>query len=545
MTEAAAVTNLGPAFLYKSKITSFNELQYFTGLTSIGNSAFINCSSLTSITIPNSVTSIGNEAFSGCSSLAPITIPNSVTSIGDKAFSGCSSLTTITIPNSVTSIGDYAFDDCSGLTSVTIPNSVTSIGFAVFSFCSNLTSIIVDSENTTYDSRDNSNAIIETSSNTLIAGCNSTVIPNSVTSIGEGALYGCSKLTAITIPNSVTSIGAYAFSYCASLTSITIPNGVTSIEEGTFIACSSLTSVTIPNSVTSIGEQAFNNCKSLTSVTIPNSVTSIGKMAFNYCSSLTSVTVENPTPVSIEEKTFYNRTNATLYVPAGSKDAYMAADYWKEFKFIIEIDNRSEQSLSYSELPDMTYGDAVYALPQKTTQGLTITWTSGNTNVATISGNNLTIVGAGTATITATASGNEDYKPFTKEFTLTVAKAPLKITANDCERHVGEENPVFTLTYEGFVNGDDETCLTTQPTVTTTATETSPIGNYPIVVSGASSPNYDITYVNGTLTVLEETGITEVNAAEDDAPAYNLQGIRVKTNTRGIVIKNGKKYVNK
>ena len=237
--------------------------------------------------------SIGEDAFSGCNSLASVTIGNSVTSIGDGAFSGCTGLTSITIPNSVTSIGGSAFCDCSSLTSVTIPNSVTSIKHNAFSGCTGLTSISVEQENPIYDSRDNCNAIIETATNELIAGCQNTAIPNSVTSIEMYAFYGCTGLTSVTIPNSVTSIEYMAFGKCTGLTSITIPNSVTRIGDYAFRYCSSLASITIPNSVTSVGTGAFQGCSSLTSVTIGNSVTIIGSYAFSDCSSLTSVTIGN------------------------------------------------------------------------------------------------------------------------------------------------------------------------------------------------------------------------------------------------------------
>lgn len=228
------------------------DAKIVSGITYKGNTyevleikeyAFSGCRNLTSITIPNSVTSIGNYAFKDCKSLKSITIPNGVTSIGDYAFDGCTNISTVeyrcpsvekwfysakeTITNviigdEVVTIGNEAFDGFTGLTSITIPNSVTSIGYSAFSGCSGLEKIVVDQGNTVYDSRDKCNAIIETESNTIIAGCKNTIIPNSVTSI-VSAFSGCTGLTSITIPNSVTRIGVSAFSGCTSLTYVTIP----------------------------------------------------------------------------------------------------------------------------------------------------------------------------------------------------------------------------------------------------------------------------------------------------------------------------------
>ena len=290
--------------------TNLTSVTIGDSVTSIGNQAFSGCNGLTSVTIPNSVTSIGVGAFAGCNGLTSVTIGNSVTSIGVSAFAGCSGLTSVTIPNSVTSIGVGAFSGCSSLTSVTIGNSVTSIGNQAFSGCSSLTSIVVSNDNTYYDSRNNCNAIVETSTNTLITGCQNTVIPNSVTSIGERAFYNCSVLTSVTIPNSVTSIWNSAFYGCSGLTSVTIPNSVASIGGSAFQGCSGLTSVTIGNSVTSIGGSAFEGCSGLTSVTIPNSVTSIGNQAFYNCSSLTSVAIPNSV-TSIGNQAFYNCSDLT------------------------------------------------------------------------------------------------------------------------------------------------------------------------------------------------------------------------------------------
>ena len=272
-----------PAFVYRG------ELSYT--VTSIGKYAFYCCYALTSVTIPSSVTSIDGYAFYGCSALASVTIPNTVTYIDERAFAGCSALTSVNIPSSVMGIGPCAFLDCSSLTSVTIPSSVTAIGNEAFMGCSSLTNIYVDSGNGRYDSRGNCNAIIETATNTLLFGCKNT-----------------------TIPSSVTIIGNYAFWYC-----------------------SGLTSVTIPSSVIYIGHFAFDGCSDLTSVTIPSSVRGIDIGAFQGCSGLTSVTVDLETPLVISPNTFNNCYNATLYVPVGSKAAYQAADYWKEFREIEEI----------------------------------------------------------------------------------------------------------------------------------------------------------------------------------------------------------------
>ena len=272
-----------PFYKIRTQITSF---EFGDSIEHIPSHICYGMSNLTSITIPDSVTSIGEKAFSGCSGFTSITVDGNNTvydsrdncnaiieTSSNKLIAGCK--TTI-IPDSVTSIDNYAFYDCMGLTSITIPNSVTSIGNSVFERCSELTSIIVNENNTVYDSRNNCNAIIKTAINTLMYGCKTTIIPDSITSIGNRAFYQCSGLTSITIPNSVTSIGENAFYDCDGLTSIEIPNSVISIGYRAFYGCDGLTSIIIPDSVISINTSAFSSCVGLTSVVIGNSVNTIG-----------------------------------------------------------------------------------------------------------------------------------------------------------------------------------------------------------------------------------------------------------------------------
>ncbi len=219
LTLPNSVTSIGDCAFYGC--SGLTELTLPNIVTSIGDCAFYGCSGLTELTLPNSVRSIGDGAFSGCSGLTELTLPNIVTSIGDCAFYGCSGLTELTLPNIVTSIGDCAFYGCSGLTELILPNSVRSIGDIAFTYCSGLEKITVESGNSCYDSRDNCNSIIDTEFNTLIVGCKNSVIPNSVTSIGYYAFYGCSGLTELTLPDSVASIGDGAFICCSDLEKIT------------------------------------------------------------------------------------------------------------------------------------------------------------------------------------------------------------------------------------------------------------------------------------------------------------------------------------
>ncbi len=346
------------------------------GVLSISYS-FYNCTSLTSVTIPDSVTSIGASAFYGCTSLASITIPDSIERIGDEAFYNCTSLTSIIIPDSVTSIGDSAFSGCTSLTSVPIPDSVTSIGYSAFFDCTSLTSV---------------------------------TIGNGVTRIGDYAFYGCTSLASVTIGNGVTSIGDDAFGACHNLeavyitdlsawckidfytdgddwgdyysfnsnplccannlylngellTDIAIPDGVTSISDMTFYNCTSLTSVTIPDSVVDINNYAFAGCSNLTSIEISAGVTSIDYNAFYNCPSLTSITVDsaNETFSSVDGVLFNKEKTSLEQYPSGKTNSiYVIPDG------VIYIDDEAFKgctSLTSVTIPDSIkiIGDSAFS----------------------------------------------------------------------------------------------------------------------------------------------------------------------------------------
>ena len=280
---ATAIGN--SAFSGCSGVTS---LSLPTTLTTIGGAAFSRCYGLTQVVIPESVTTLGHSAFYGCRSLTAITLPAALTAINYSTFMNCAALTGIELPSTLTSIGYDAFNGCAGLTALTIPAPVTNIEERAFDDCSSLTSIQVESGNTVFDSRGGCNAIIKTAGNVLQLGCMNTVVPATVTAIGDHAFYNCGGLTAVSLPEGLKSIGSHA----------------------------------------------FYNCKGLTEVTLPATVDTVRTDAF-YCAGLTAVTCLADVPPVTYSRTFMTCYDATLRVPQSSVDDYKSAEYWREFSRIM------------------------------------------------------------------------------------------------------------------------------------------------------------------------------------------------------------------
>ncbi len=305
--------------LLKCENKDIREYTVRGGTKVICDNAFYGCWGLKNAIIPNSVTEIGRMAFYQCAELKEVTIGNGVTKIGDWAFNGCTGLTKFEVAESneyfcavdgvlyskdMTTL--IQFPIASSITFYTIPNGVKTIGPDAFEGCTQLKKL---------------------------------TIPESVTTIGDSAFSGCIDLTEVAIYEGVTSISDFAFYGCTGLTNLTIPNSATEVGASAFSGCTGLTELTIPEGVTSIGDSAFSGSAGLTKVTIGNSVTEIGYNAFGRCKSLTKVISLNAKPPICGRFAFYNVPVdiCTLYVPAGSAEAYSIADIWRNLTNIAEI----------------------------------------------------------------------------------------------------------------------------------------------------------------------------------------------------------------
>lgn len=375
------------------------------------------------------VVSIGEGSFLDCVGLTSVTIPNTVTSIEEAAFIRCESLTTVSIPSSVVKINRLAFSGCTGLNRVNI-SSLESWCKIDFGNDDENSNPLWYAHNLYLNGMLVTNLVIPTTITEIkpytFLGCNSTsiTIPNSVTSIGEGAFADCDAISSITIPNSVVSIGAGAFSGCDALSSITIPNSVSSIDEDTFNGCLALTSVTIPNSVKSIGSYAFAHCYKLKSISIGESVKSIGENVFLNSGQLKTVTCYAQQP-PVCEGGLYGAVSMTLYVPAASIEAYRSADYWKAFGSIEAITIPATRiSLDKTTLTLNVNNNKILVAtvtPENTTDK--ITWISNNEAVATVSSTGVVSAkSVGEATITVSCGSATPA-------TCKVTVSPIEVTS--------------------------------------------------------------------------------------------------------------------
>ena len=452
--EASRVKDLGDVFTQQD-ITSFDELLYFTGLTKIGDNAFYDCHNLKSLSIPQNVTAIGDNAFLYCQSLTGINLPQQVTKLGTGAFAYCNSLSGVVLPEALVTLGQQVFRGCTSLAALEIPKNVSTIGHGLVSECPALSELTVNDENKHFDSRENCNAIIDKPTNVLLVGCATSQIPSSVTAIGDYAFAYVSTLEKITIPAHVKTVGAFAFQNCPQLKRVVIELGMESLGEGAFMNCYQLERVTVLRTLPlPISDNVFASDKD-------------GGSSF---------------------------TTAELLVPTGAKSAYEAAEGWKRFKTITEIATISANNLTRE------YGEDNPALDFTVAGG-------GYTGAPVLSCEATKTSPVGTYPITISMGSIDNEYVTLVSGTLTITPAPLTISAGIYTRKQGEENPEFTVTYQGFKNSETAEVLAKAPVVSCEATPTSAPGEYPITVSGAEAENYAITYEPGKLIVLDADAV--------------------------------------
>ena len=350
--EAAAVTSLEGLFTDWNTVTSFDEIRYFTSVTSTEN-VFTGLTKLTHITIPDYITKLGT--FQNCTALVKVVIPANLSSLPNSCFAKCASLTSVALPSKITQIPDDCFMNCIALDSVVIPPTVTSIGWNAFMGCSAISSID---------------------------------LPSGLETLFGGSFYGCYSLSSIDLPTSLRHIGSSAFSYCTALNSIFLASGI-EIEDHVFSGCSSLLSVVLPEDLTAIPAYCFSGCERLTTIIWPNSLASIGEGAFFRCMfenndfSLqlpsTVTTIENrafdhlrhlvlpsTSPITISANSF--ESNYTiLYVPANMVEMYKLRTTWT---------NYADRIMPLGDFPlEWNMGEAIDL-------GLSVKWASFNVDAS-------------------------------------------------------------------------------------------------------------------------------------------------------------------
>ena len=307
--EAAAVTSIGNVFQGK-RITSFDELQYFTALTSLSQSAFKGCSRLESILLPDDVTELGNDVFYECRKLKSIVLHEGLTQIPDMAFWSCDSLKSITIPSTVTRLGEYSLDRCSALQSLSLPDGLQTIGYMALRGLKKIKNIslpagITEPSCNLFDGWEALESFTIPSTWTTLPHCafydckslTSLIVPEGITWIGHSCFLGCSSLASISLPSSLQFISSHAFENCSSLAGIAIPAGCCGDPQdgygnyAHFLGCSSLQEIVVPGSWGEIGDDCFKDCTHLETVYVSEGITRLGGRCFRHCTALSSVSL--------------------------------------------------------------------------------------------------------------------------------------------------------------------------------------------------------------------------------------------------------------
>ena len=452
-------------------------------VTAIGSNTFYGCSALRAIVIPNAVQTLGSYAFQGCSSMSSVQMGSGVTSIETSTFSGCSSLTNMQIGSSVATINGYAFYNCSSLTSIHIPQATTNINNYVFSGCSSLAEVIMDDSETELSLGSNN-------SNPLFADC-----PLDTVYIGRNISY-----------NKTSNYGYSPFYRNTTLRSVTITDEETEISENEFYGCTNLKKVRIGDGVTTIGNWAFSGCANLDYFAFGSSLQTIGKEAFSDCTKVTKIYSKASTPPTCGDQALddINKWTCTLSVPTGNVASYQAAEQWKEFFYINEnggapVENEGNPITITIKNCSRGYGEANPTFEYEVTGGdLEGTPSFSCTATATSP--------IGTYQITGSKGSVTNNNVTFVSGVLTVTKAMLTVTADNCTMTQGGQMPELTLTYSGFKNDETASVLTTRPTASCVATSESNTGEYEITASGGEAQNYDFTYVAGTLTIEPTAG---------------------------------------
>lgn len=449
---------------------------------------YIGCSSLQMIDMTSSLEEIDDNAFWNCTNLEKAYLPQNLKKIGVGAFGNCTSLKIldknfadkIVLPSSLEEIGGGAFYNCTSLEKINIPDNVTQIGTSIFENCT---------------------------------GLKSASLGKGITEIPEKMFYGCTKLSSIVIPDQIKTIGNYAFYGCENLQSTVFTDNIhnpnpqlTEIGYQAFYGCKSLTRIKLYKPLKKIGNIAFVGCTALKVIILPSTLEYIDYFAFSDCEALEKIYAYMPVPFEISSSTFPNSVYkwATLYVPEDYKKDYCNTFAWNKFSLINKIGatgGGSEMMTIMAKDYSRTYGDANPEF-EYDAEGLEVEGTPVITCEA------MATSPVGTYPIIISKGSVTNNSVTYVDGTLTITKAPLTIKVSNNTKEEGEANPTFTLTYEGFKNNETQAVLTKQPKVSCSAQQDSPVGSYTVTVSGAEAQNYEISYVNGTLTVKEKEDIS-------------------------------------